>query len=45
MTDDLAPGQVFAHCRADVGTQRSLVWVLADLSARRWSRPHARGGV
>ena len=35
----------FAHSRADGGTERSLIWVLADLSARRWSRPHALGGV
>jgi hypothetical protein len=30
---------------ADFGTERSLIWVLADLSARRWSRPHVLGGV
>jgi uncharacterized protein len=30
---------------ADAGTERSMIWVLADLSARRWSGPQATGGV
>ena len=45
MTGDLAPGHTCVHPRAGAATQRSLMWVLADSSARRQGRANAPGGV